>query len=231
MSPEEEQALVFAAQAGEAAARAELVEKFAPAIARVARHYPGVALDELVQEGSVGLLRAASRYDSRMGTPFWAYAAWWVRQAMKQLVAETTRPVALPDRAKRRLVRLRDARRRRLEVDGVEPSPDELAAATGLDRYQVEDLLAVESLTEPEAEEELGRGDGPMELVALRDLTQELDSREREIVLAHYGIGRPPETLGELAARFDLSVERVRQVEAEALSKIRGAAAQPALRT
>ena len=160
MSPEEEQALVFAAQAGEAAARAELVETFAPAIAGAARNYPRVALDELVQEGSVGLLRAASRYDSRMGTPFWAYATWWVHQAMKQLVSETTRPVVLPDRAQRRLARLREARRRHLEADGVEPSPDELAAATGLDRYQVEDLLAVELVTEPAAEEKLGPGDG-----------------------------------------------------------------------
>ena len=230
MSPEEEQALVLAAQAGEAAARAELVATFAPAIAGAARNYPGVALDELVQEGSVGLLRAASRYDSRMGTPFWAYAAWWVRQAMKQLVSETTRPVVLPDRAQRRLARLREARRRHLEADGVEPSPDELAAATGLDRYQVEDLLAVELVTEPAAEEELGPGDG-RELVALRDLTGELDARERETVLAHYGIGRSPETLSELAARFGLSVERVRQIEAEALSKVRAAAMQPALRT
>ncbi len=230
MSPEEEQALVFAAQAGEAAARAELVETFAPAIAGAARNYPRVALDELVQEGSVGLLRAASRYDSRMGTPFWAYATWWVHQAMKQLVSETTRPVVLPDRAQRRLARLREARRRHLEADGVEPSPDELAAATGLDRYQVEDLLAVELVTEPAAEEKLGPGDG-RELVALRDLTGGLDARERETVLAHYGIGRSPERLGELAARFGLSVERVRQIEAEALSKIRAAAMQPALWT
>ena len=108
----------------------------------------------------MGLLRAASRYDSRMGTPFWAYAAWWLRQAMKQLVSETTRPVVLPDRAQRRLGRLREARRRHLEADGVEPSLDELAAATGLDRYQVEDLLAVELVTEPATEEELGPGDG-----------------------------------------------------------------------
>jgi RNA polymerase sigma factor (sigma-70 family) len=230
VSPEEEQALVFAAQAGAPAARAELIETFTPAIARGARHYPGVALEELVQEGAVGLLRAASRYDPRMGTPFWAYAAWWVRQAMKQLLSETTRPVALPDRAKRRLARLREARRRHLVAEGVEPSPDELAAATGLDRYQVEDLLAVELVTEPAAEAELGSGDR-RELVALRDLTGELDERERETVLAHYGIGRPPETLSELAARLDLSVERVRQIEAEAMSKVRDAAMQPALRT
>lgn len=65
----------------------------------------------------------------------------------------------------------------------------------------------------------------------MRDLTGGLDARERETVLAHYGIGRSPERLGELAARFGLSVERVRQIEAEALSKIRAAAMQPALWT
>src|SRR3954468_21019515 len=88
-----ERELVAAAQSGDARARARLVEAFTPLIASVARVYrdsPRIDRVELLQEGVVGLLRALERYDASRGTPFWAYAAWWVRQAMQQLVAELT---------------------------------------------------------------------------------------------------------------------------------------------
>jgi RNA polymerase primary sigma factor len=78
--------MAAAAAAGDADARAELVEAFRPGIAGVARHYrsaPHVSREELMQEGVVGLLRALERFDSELGTPFWAYASWWVRQAMR----------------------------------------------------------------------------------------------------------------------------------------------------
>src|SRR5436190_2541787 len=90
--------LVARAQRGDAAARAELIEALLPLVASVARTYRGSAsIDrvELLQEGVVGLLRALERYEPDRGVPFWAYAAWWVRQAMQQLVAELNNPVVL----------------------------------------------------------------------------------------------------------------------------------------
>jgi RNA polymerase primary sigma factor len=114
VSAELERQLVTAAQAGDAQARAELVDRFMPSIASVARLYrftPGVERVELLQEGVVGLLRAVERFDPKLGTPFWAYAGWWVRQAMQQLVSELTAPTVLSDRAARHLARLRHARR------------------------------------------------------------------------------------------------------------------------
>jgi DNA-directed RNA polymerase sigma subunit (sigma70/sigma32) len=104
-----ERELIAASDDGDAAATAELVEAFLPAIDSVAylyRSFASLEQAEFRQEGVVGLLRAAKRYDQALETPFWAYACWWVRQAMQQLVADLIGPVVLSDRAARRLVRV-----------------------------------------------------------------------------------------------------------------------------
>jgi RNA polymerase primary sigma factor len=245
---------VIASQAGDQDARARLVDAFMPAIGGVARRYqstPGVSHEELMQEGVVGLLRAAGRYDPGMGTPFWGYATWWVRQAMQQLVSEMTRPIVLSDRALRRLAQIKEARRAHAQEHGSDPTSEELGLATGLSRGQVEDLLAVEPrprgleeslggeegsatvgelVVDPSAEAEYGRVTDRMEIAALRDLMSDLDRRERAIVQAHYGLGRKPQTLRQIAEALDLSVERVRQIEVEALAKIRRSATEPSMR-
>jgi RNA polymerase sigma factor (sigma-70 family) len=127
-----ERRLVEAAQAGDRRAREELVEAFLPLIAGVARVYRGsrtISRLELMQEGVVGLLRALERYDPALGVPFWGYAAWWVRQAMQQLIAELTRPLVLSDRALRQLSQLKRAHGEYLVEHGREPSGNELGTA------------------------------------------------------------------------------------------------------
>ncbi len=99
---------------------------------------------ELLQEGVVGLLRALERYDPTRGTPFWPYAAWWVRQAMQQLVSELTCPVVLSDRALRQLARVRDAHRATVRETGTEPTREDLARRTGLTEQQIDDLYSLE---------------------------------------------------------------------------------------
>ena len=127
--------LVLAAtERDDSAARAELTEAFLPLIATVARLYRNIGPVnrlELMQEGVAGMLKALDRYDASRGTPFWAYASWWVRQAMQQLVSEVTRPVVLSDRAFRQLAKVNDARRRHLQAHSHEPSTAELAGETG----------------------------------------------------------------------------------------------------
>jgi RNA polymerase primary sigma factor len=248
-----ERDLVIAAEGGDADARARLVDAFLPTIGGVARLYrnsSAVDRAELMQEGVVGLLRALERYDPDMGAPFWAYASWWVRQAMQQLVAEMTRPVVLSDRALRRLARVKDARREHLQAQGGEPDLADLVAATGFTREQVESLLAVERtprgleetlmgedgpggtlgdlVADPVSEDEYDRVVDNMETRELRDLADDLVEREREIVFSHYGFGRPAQTLREIADGMDLSVERVRQLEERALGQLREAASWPA---
>ena len=250
LRPVQERQVVAAAAAGDPRACRELVEAFMPAISSVARLYrnaAGVGREELLQEGVVGLLRALSRFDPGLGTPFWAYASWWVRQAMQQVVSELTRPAVLSDRAQRGLARVRDARSEHQQAHAQEPSSGDLAASTGLPREQVESLLAVEraprgleephvhddgppgtleeAIADPEAENEYQYVIDRMEIDEVRGLTAGLDDRERSILRDHYGLGGPPRTLREIGERLGLSAERVRQIEEETLARLRSAVA------
>jgi RNA polymerase primary sigma factor len=241
-----ERALVHAAQAGDPAARARLVEQLRPLVAIVARSYrscPAVDRSELMQEGVVGLLRALKRYDPSYETPFWAYAAWWVRQAMQRLVAELGQPVVLSDRALRQLAQVKSARRAYVQVSGTEPSCARLAAATGLTREQVEQLVATERmprsldeplggqwewtttagdlLVDPAAEDEYERALGRLELQQHRDLLGGLDERARRVLRARFGFDGQQQTLRQLADQLGLSPERVRQIEQGALAELR----------
>jgi RNA polymerase primary sigma factor len=172
---------------------------------------------------------------------------------MQQLVSEMTRPIVLSDRGLRRLAQIKDARNTHTQEHGSEPSSEELAAATGLERRQVEDLLAVEPrprgleeaiggedgsattvgelVADPHAEADYSKVTDRMEIAAMRDLTAGLEPRERKIVQTHYGLGRQSQTLREIAEGLGLSVERVRQIEAKALGKIREAATVPAIQS
>jgi RNA polymerase sigma factor (sigma-70 family) len=244
-----ERALVQAAKEGDREARAELVEEFMPLIASVARTYrqsARVERIELLQEGVVGLLRALERYDPDRGTPFWAYASWWVRQAMQQLVAELTRPVVLSDRALRGLSRVRGAYEEGLRSSGREPGRDELAAATGMRREQIDDLLAVDArpssleaavageegaigalgdlLADPLAEGEYEQVLEAMQTEELLSLLAGLSERERSVLRARFGLGREEESRREIAERQGVSPERIRQIEARALRKLAAAA-------
>jgi RNA polymerase primary sigma factor len=246
-----ERQLVQAARAGDRRAREQLVEAFLPLIAGVARVYrgsPTITRLELMQEGVVGLLRALERYDPELGVPLWGYAAWWVRQAMQQLVAELTRPMVLSDRALRQLSQLRRAHGEHVAEHGREPNTQELAERAGLTREQAAELLALErvpqSLEEPVGGEaaELGAfGEllvDPLatdayeqllddsEIEQIRALLGSLNERERIILRARYGLDGPEQSLRELGERIGLSGERVRKIEQRALGKLRAAASR-----
>jgi RNA polymerase sigma factor (sigma-70 family) len=247
-SRQTERALLLAAKGGDRDASDELVAGYMPLIATVARLYRGSAVvtrGELMQEGVVGLLRALDRYDPALDTPFWAYASWWVRQAMQQLVSQLARPVVLSDRAIRQLTRVRDARREHLQAHHSEATCDELAAETSLGRTQVEHLIVAERtpraldeplrdedgsgatlgdlLPDPHAEDAYERVPHRLAVEALPALMAALDDRERRIILARYGLDGTERTLREIAGELGISAERVRQLEQRALDKLRAA--------
>jgi RNA polymerase primary sigma factor len=248
----QERDLVIAAERGDSDACRELVEAFLPAIGELARGFRNSKVErlELLQEGVAGLLVAARRFDTTLNTPFWSYASFWVRKSMQELVADLTRPVALSDRAVRELARVKRARSEHLQLHGVEPAADELGRATGLTAAQIERLQATER-TPRSMQEQLAAGDeatatvgdtivdptaehayqqvlDAFEIRDVRDLSEQLDERERTVIRAHYGLGQDAQTLSEIGAGLGLSTERARQIEAAALSKLRAALTQSA---
>jgi RNA polymerase primary sigma factor len=251
LSAERERKLVVATEGGDEAACRELVESFLPAISGIARRFAvgdRVQRSELMQEGVAGLLFAAKRYDAGMETPFWAYASFWVRKAMQELVADVTRPVALSDHAVRGLARVKAARREYVQAHGAEPTGAQLAAATGFTPAQLDSLLAIdrmprsfeeplgddettsafgETVADPRAEREYEQVLDRMEIQEVVSLADQLDDRERTVLSSHYGLGRPHQTLGEIAAGLGLTAERVRQIEKRALEKLREAVVEP----
>jgi RNA polymerase primary sigma factor len=248
----QERDLVIAAECGDSTACRGLVEAFLPAIARLARSFRGSRVErgELLQEGVAGLLFAARRYDPDLGTPFWEYASFWVRKAMQELVADLTRPVALSDRAIRELAGIRGARAAHLGEHGREPTAAELAAATGLTPAQLESLQATERtprstqepaqidadsvatvgdmIVDPSAEQAYQQVLDSLEIRDVHDLTRQLDERERTVIRAHYGLDARAQTLTEIGTSLGVSAERARQIEVDALRKLRAALSQPA---
>ncbi|MGH2917321.1 MAG: sigma-70 family RNA polymerase sigma factor [Solirubrobacteraceae bacterium] len=243
-----ERQLVIAAKHGGDAERAAFVQVCTPLIASLASMYHGrkeIDGDELMQEGVVGLLRALERFDPELGAPFWMYASWWVRQAMQRLVAELGGPIVLSDSALRKLARINDARTEILQRERRESRTADVARITGISPTQVDSLLAADR--HPRALEEPVRNDGQagatfeemlhdpsaseaFERIPSRIDADELprrlcvlDERERTIIRARFGLGRPERTRLELGEKLGLTAERIRQIEVESLRKLRHA--------
>jgi RNA polymerase sigma factor (sigma-70 family) len=218
-------------------------------VARAYRRSTAVGRDELTQEGVVGLLCALERYDPDRGVPFWGYAAWWVRRSMQQVVSELSRPIVLSDRALRQLARIKKAQRSLEQGSRREVTSAELAAIVGLPRAEVENLLRTERtargldepagseavdgtsvgelLADPPAQEAYERVPEQLLAAEVPGLLGQLTDRERTVICSRYGLGRPEQTLREIAPKLGVSAERVRQIEQGSLAKLHDAAELP----
>ncbi len=239
--------LVLAAKR-EIGRREELVDAFFPLIGAVARPYvrqSAIDRADFMQQGVVGLLKALERYDPSLGTPFWAYASWWVRQAMQELVSQLSGPVVLSDRALRELARLRVTHHTYVQQHRREPTRRQLAAAADLDERHVAGLMAARArprsveepigdadgassirdvLADPRAEDDFESVPRRSAAEALPALLGRLDDRERFIICCRFGVDAEQRTLREIAGDLGLSAERVRQIQESALAALRAAA-------
>lgn len=230
------------------AAREELLVALLPRIVAVARGYAGgpTEVADLVQEGVLAALGALLRFDPDRGTPFWAYAAPWVRGAMARLAQDQRRALRLPPRAMADLSALKDASARLLAAQGREAPLAEVAREAGVELGRAEQILAA-ARPASSLHERLGEEDAPTLLDVLADPRAEaayddvvahaqspelsvllgaLSTREREVVERRYGLGGyEEESLAAIGRRFGVTRERARQIEGRALSKMRGASA------
>ena len=253
ISHEEELMLARLAAAGDTRARRRLVEANLRLVIAIARRYvnSGVPLIDLIQEGNMGLMRAAEKFDYKRGTHFGTYATWWIRQAVSRAAGEQSRLIHLPEHVATRLRKVRRVSAQISQESGNDPLPEQIAEAAGMPLEEVDDLLHVTeqpvSLDAPaDTENRYSLADtledrssqAPADIASRHLVGEELHralstltTRERAVVTLRYGIGDGrSRTLLEVGRELNISRERVRQLEMVALMKLRHASSAYKLR-
>ena len=243
---EEEYDLAVRAQKGDEKARERLINGNLRFVVAVAKKYQGqgLPLEDLIDEGNIGLLIALDKFEPDKGYHFISYAVWWIRQSIMKAISEKGRTVRLPLNRSNELMQIQKAQKAIMhEKETTDPSVEDVAAATGLDPKLISDLISISgdvvSFDSPvkkgedsdstfgdfiEAQEQ-GPEDQVMEQsmrTAVRGLLSTLSDKEQDIITRRFGLdGTKPMSLKEIGEVYGLTKERIRQIEKRALERLR----------
>ena len=254
LTREQEADLARRIRAGEHEALQTLVESNLRFVVSVSKQYAGqgLSLTDLINEGNIGLMRAAERFDEKRGFKFISYAVWWVRQAMLQALAEQSRIFRVPLNRATTLYRLGKVQQRLTQDLGRDPTVEEIAAKLKLSRQEVRGTLNIANVPLSMDESYGDDEENPLrdflrdeeaeptdfhayQRTLSEDVAKVLDKlpeRERQIIISYFGLdGSEPETLESIGQQFNLTRERIRQIKEETLQKLRASQQGRALKS
>jgi RNA polymerase primary sigma factor len=244
LTREEEDAIARAAARGDKAAREKLINSNLRFVVSIAKKYHGhgMPLADLINEGNIGLIYAVEKFDVERGYHFISYAVWWIRQSILKALYEKSRIIRLPVNQTNNLIHIEKARKSLTDAGNGDNPVQEIAQMLNVEENYVTDVMAI-SREVVSLERILDAGNGVLSLESMivderydapeqealrksleddiEKILQTLDHKEAEIIRLHYGLGkRIPMSLQEIGDRFNLTKERIRQIEEKALSRL-----------